>query len=227
MRGEVLRPDGLDGPGLIRAEDGKTYFFVTARVHRAITLSVGRRVDFIGLGEEARDIYPLDGMAPVTTPSVSLPVDAAYTPAIAARNDGLFTYFRRALTKNYFQFYGRARRAEYWGYILFFWMSLLVLFIADALVSAVLFNSNPAYEPVFIPILTFIFGAYNVIPSIAITIRRLHDQDMSGWLYFLNFVPYIGGIIIFILMLFDSRPNPNKHGPSPKYGAAQTVQIFA
>ncbi|MGA1341432.1 MAG: DUF805 domain-containing protein [Hyphomonas sp.] len=227
MRGEVLRPDGVEGPGLIRGEDGKTYSFVTARVHRAVMLPAGRGVDFIGLGEEARDIYPLDGMAAAATPPVSLPVDAAYTPAIAARNDGFFTYFCRALSKNYFQFYGRARRAEYWGYILFFWLSLLAILTLDALVSAIIFNNNAEYESVYIPILTLIFCIYNIIPSTSITIRRLHDQDMSGWLYFLNLVPYIGGIVIFILMLFDSRPNPNKHGPSPKYGTAQTVQVFA
>jgi len=227
MRGEVLRPHGADGPGLIRGEDGRDYSFVTAHVHRAVMLSAGRGVDFIGLGEEARDIYPLDGKAAVIAPPVSLPVDAAYTPAIAAPSDGFFTYFRRALTKNYFQFYGRARRAEYWGYILFFWLSLFITFIADTLLSAIFFNTNPAYEPVFIPILTFIFIIYNILPSISITIRRLHDQDMSGWLYLLNLVPYIGGIIIFVLMLFDSNSNPNKHGPSPKYGTAQTVRVFA
>ena len=50
---------------------------------------------------------------------------------------------------------------------------------------------------------------------------------MSGWLYLLNLIPYIGPIILFILMFFDSRPSPNKHGVSPKYGGAQTVDVFA
>jgi uncharacterized membrane protein YhaH (DUF805 family) len=131
------------------------------------------------------------------------------------------------MTKNYFQFYGRARRAEYWGYVLFLLLSLVVLFIGDAMISAFFFNNGTSDEPVFLPILTVLFYLFNVIPSIAITIRRLHDQDMSGWLYLVNFIPYIGGIIIFILMWFDSRPNPNKHGSSPKYGAAQTVQVFS
>jgi uncharacterized membrane protein YhaH (DUF805 family) len=227
MRGEVLKPDGVDGPGLILGEDGKRYFYISARVHRGAVLAAGSAVDFIGLGEDARDIYPLGGVAASSAPPAGLNIDAAYKPAVAARNDGFFTYFLRAMTKNYFQFYGRARRAEYWGYVLFLLLSLVVLFIGDAMISAFFFNNGVSDEPVFLPILTALFYLFNVIPSIAITIRRLHDQDMSGWLYLVNFIPYIGGIIIFILMLFDSRPNPNKHGPSPKYGAAQTVQVFS
>lgn len=227
MRGEVLKPDGPDGPGLILGEDGKRYAYISARVHRGATLAAGSAVDFIGLGEDARDIYPLGGAARAAAAPASMNIDAAYAPAIAARNDGLFQYFLRTLTKNYFQFYGRARRAEYWGYTLFFLLSLVVMFVGDALIAAFFFNNGPDSEPFFFPFLTGLFYLFNVIPSIGITIRRLHDQDMSGWLYLIVFVPYIGGIIIFILMFFDSRPNPNKHGASPKYGAAQTVQVFA
>lgn len=227
MRGEVLKPDGLDGPGLILGEDGKRYYYTAARVHRGTVLAAGSAVDFIGLGEDARDIYPLGGVAAVSAAPAGVNIDAAYKPAVAARNDGLFTYFLRAMSKNYFQFYGRARRAEYWGYTLFLLLSLVVLFVVDALISAFFFNNSVAGEPVFWPILTVLFYLFNVIPSIAITIRRLHDQDMTGWLYLINFIPYIGGIIIFILMFFDSRPNPNKHGASPKYGAAQTIQVFS
>jgi uncharacterized membrane protein YhaH (DUF805 family) len=227
MRGEVLKPDGLDGPGLILGEDGKRYYYTAARVHRGAVLAAGSAVDFIGLGEDARDIYPLGGAAAVSAPPAGVNIDAAYKPAVAARNDGFFTYFLRAMSKNYFQFYGRARRAEYWGYTLFLVLSLVVLFVVDALISAFFFNNSASGDPAFWPILTVLFYLFNIIPSIAITVRRLHDQDMTGWLYLINFIPYIGGIIIFILMFFDSRPNPNKHGPSPKYGAAQTIQVFS
>ncbi|MFN7165190.1 MAG: DUF805 domain-containing protein [Hyphomonas sp.] len=224
MRGEVLKPDDAAGTGLILGEDGKRYHFTTARVHKGAALAAGAPVDFIGLGEDARDIYPL---ASPRSPPPNINTDAAYTPAVAAKSEGMFRYFVRALSKNYFQFYGRARRAEYWGFILFCILTLIGLFIVDAMISTAFLGVDTYGGSNFFPLLTGLFYLYSIIPGIAVTIRRLHDQDMSGWLYLLNVVPYIGGIILFILMFFDSRPNPNKHGPSPKYGAAQTVDVFA
>jgi len=224
MRGEVLKPADASSDGLILGEDGKRYNFTPARVHRSAALPAGAAVDFIPLGEDARDIYLLASAQSV------LPVlntDAAYIPAVAAKSEGMFRYFLRALSRNYFQFYGRARRAEYWGYILFYCIALIVCFVADSLVSAVVFSAYDKESAGFLPIFIVLFYVYSLIPSISITIRRLHDQDMSGWLYLINFIPYIGAIIIIILMFFDSRLQPNKHGPSPKYGGAQTVDVFA
>jgi uncharacterized membrane protein YhaH (DUF805 family) len=224
MRGEVLKPDDAEGPGLILGEDGKRYHFTAARVHRSAALPAGAAVDFIALGEDARDIYPLSGGRPVLPPPNT---DAAYIPAVSTKSEGMFRYFLRALSRNYFQFYGRARRAEYWGYTLFYVITLIVCFIADSVVSAFVFSAYADSEYGFLPIFILLFYVYSIIPGISITVRRLHDQDMSGWLYLLNIIPYIGPIILFILMFFDSRPNPNKHGPSPKYGGAQTVDVFA
>lgn len=223
MRGEVLKPDEGDGQGIILGEDGRRYAFRTDRVHKRTLIAAGTPVDFITLGDEARDIYVLS--APATAPAKISP-DAAYMPAISVPADNLFTYFLRALSRNYFKFEGRARRAEYWGYTLFFVIFLFVTFILDAILSASLFAISGNIADDFLPLLTTLSYLYCIIPGIAITVRRLHDQDMSGWLYLINGLPYIGGLIIFILMFFDSRPNPNKHGLSPKYGAAQTVNVF-
>lgn len=224
MRGEVLKPDGTSGPGLILGEDGRRYHFTTARVHKGAVLAEGSPVDFIALGEDARDIYPLTGKRPAIS---NTGIDAAYAPAIAGRRDSLFKYYTAVITRNYFNFSGRARRAEYWGYLLFFVITLVVLFFIDAVISAAFFGLDAYGSPNFVPMLTALFYLYNVIPGIALTVRRLHDQDMSGWLYLITIVPYIGSLIIFILMFFDSRAAPNKHGASPKYGAAQTVDVFA
>lgn len=224
MRGEVLKPDDAEGPGLILGEDGKRYHFTAARVHRSAALPSGAAVDFIPLGEDARDIYLLASKQAVLPP---INTDAAYVPAVSTKSEGMFRYFLRALSRNYFQFYGRARRAEYWGYTLFYVVTLIVCFIADSVVSAFVFAAYADGEAGFLPIFICLFYVYSIIPGISITVRRLHDQDMSGWLFLLNMIPYIGPIILFILMFFDSRPQPNKHGPSPKYGGAQTVDVFA
>lgn len=224
MRGEVLKADDGESPGLILGEDGRRYHFTAARVHKGAALAAGAAVDFIPLGEDARDIYPLSG--PRAAPP-NFNTDAAYIPAVAAKSEGMFRYFLRCLSRNYFQFYGRARRAEYWGYVLFVILGLVVFFIVDAVISAAVFSAWSGTSEAFLPIFTGLFYLYSLIPGVSVTVRRLHDQDMSGWLYLLNLVPYIGGIILFILMFFDSRPQPNKHGPSPKYGAAQTIDVFA
>jgi uncharacterized membrane protein YhaH (DUF805 family) len=224
MRGEVLKADGVGGPGQILGEDGRTYQYIAARVHKGAALAPGSAVDFIALGNEARDIYPLTGRRPEP---ISPSIDAAYVPTVAAKSDGLFKYFLRGLSINYFQFYGRARRAEYWGFVLFFVLTVAILLVADFILSSIFFDADAPEDVQYYPALTGIFYVYALIPSIAVSIRRLHDQDITGWLILVNLIPYIGGLIIFILMFFDSHVRPNKHGISPKYGGAQTVQVFA
>lgn len=224
MRGEVLKADGASGPGLILGDDGKRYQFTAARVHKGAALREGAAVDFIALGEEARDIYALASVT--TVPAVHNP-EAAYVPAVATKSEGMFKYFWRTITRNYFRFTGRARRAEYFSYNLVFICVLVALFIADTAISARYFGYVDGMGGSVWPILSGLFFLYCLVPGIAITVRRLHDQDMSGWLYLINFLPYIGGLIIFILMFFNSRLQPNKHGQSPKYVAAQTAQVFS
>jgi uncharacterized membrane protein YhaH (DUF805 family) len=54
------------------------------------------------------------------------------------------------------------------------------------------------------------------IPNLAVIVRRLHDQDKSGWWFLIGFVPIIGGIWLLILYLTDGTPGPNQYGPDPK-----------
>lgn len=53
-------------------------------------------------------------------------------------------------------------------------------------------------------------------PTLAVTVRRLHDINRSGWWYLLNFIPVIGVLIIFIFLLLDSTPGDNNYGENPK-----------
>ena len=61
-----------------------------------------------------------------------------------------------------------------------------------------------------------IFVLGSIIPSIAVQVRRFHDQDKSGWFVLLAFVPYAGGIIVFIFMLLEGTRGPNRFGPDPR-----------
>lgn len=56
----------------------------------------------------------------------------------------------------------------------------------------------------------------SLIPSIAVTVRRFHDQDKSGWFYLLSFIPYVGGLIALVFMLIEGTRGPNRFGPDPK-----------
>ena len=239
MRGQVLKADGSDGPGLILGDDGVRYTYEQAQVRGGGSLAPGQKVDFMGLGDEARDIYSLgpapQATAPEPAPSVvSAPAAAVQAPLSqpqaptappaygskppAVPGDGVWTYFIRSITKNYFRFTGRARRQEYWGYTLFNVLTYVVAFMLDVILSVILSGGDD-----FAPWLTLLWFLYQIIPSIAVTVRRLHDQDLSGWLYLITFVPYIGWLVIFVFMLIDSRPESNVHGPSPKYDPAATA----
>lgn len=223
MRGEVLKPDDPDGEGLILGKDGNRYRFTTARVHKNAQLPAGTPVDFIALGEEARDIYVLE--APAPAPAEPPPVPSA--PATQARRDSLFKYFLRAISKNYFKFSGRARRAEYWGFVLFQVSALFLLLIPDSIVTALVYGTTDPERIEFIPVFTLLFYIYCIVPGISVAVRRLHDRDLSGWLYLVNVIPYIGGIILFVFMCLDSRRESNKHGPSPKYAGVAVADTFA
>jgi uncharacterized membrane protein YhaH (DUF805 family) len=54
------------------------------------------------------------------------------------------------------------------------------------------------------------------IPNLAVTIRRLHDQDKSGWFYLLVFIPIIGGLVVLIFMFLEGTRGPNRFGEDPK-----------
>lgn len=227
MRGQVLRRDGAGEGGLILGDNGQRYSYSQGQVRNGASLAEGAVVDFIDLGDEARDIYLIPAVQaplPGEVTTLSGPLPPLRSPA---RADSLWAYFLRALTRDYFQFNGRARRAEYWGFTLFFILALIVSIIIDGLVSVTFFGTDEYGDAIFLPILTVLFYLYCVIPGIAITVRRLHDLDMSGWMYLINFVPYVGGLIVFIFMVLDSKPAPNKHGNSPKYGGTQLADTFA
>ena len=236
MRGEVLKPDNLDGAGLILGEDGQRYQFTQLQVRNGAVLHTGQAVDFISMGDEARDIYALGAAAaqqPAAQPASAgaapaMPASAQpiYAAAVPLKSDGLWTYFVRALTKNFAQFNGRARRAEYWGYTLFAIIAYIGLFVIDTVLSFSFYGTDQYGDPNVIPVLVILFWVYNILPSISITVRRLHDQDISGWLYLINLIPYVGGLVLLVFMLLDSKPATNKHGPSPKYMGQATADTF-
>lgn len=117
--------------------------------------------------------------------------------------------------KKYTDFSGRARRREYWFFVLFNIIISIVLTVCDVLLGTYSAASS-------VGILTGIYTLAVLIPGIAVTVRRLHDTGRSGWWILIVVVPIVGAIVLLIFMLIDSQPGQNAYGPSPK-GAEPTV----
>lgn len=115
--------------------------------------------------------------------------------------------------KRYADFSGRSRRKEYW---MFFLLVVIVYFVLAFLTGglAAADSSGAASLAGSIPLL--IFALAIIIPSLAVQVRRFHDQDKSGWFVLLNFIPFLGGIIVLVFMCLEGTRGPNQYGPDPK-----------
>ena len=111
-----------------------------------------------------------------------------------------------SVLKNYVGFSGRARRKEYWMFYLFNAIVSIVLTVLDMLAGL---NS----------ILTYLYALAILLPSLALSFRRLHDIGKSAWWVLIALVPVIGGIVLLIFSLLDSEPGENQYGPNPKLSA--------
>jgi uncharacterized membrane protein YhaH (DUF805 family) len=111
--------------------------------------------------------------------------------------------------KKYATFEGRERRNEYWFFVLFNFLAIMVLAIIDGL-------AGTFSEEAEIGLFSGLYLLAVFLPSLAVTVRRLHDTDRSGWWILVNFIPLIGFIVILIFALLDSTPGDNKYGPNPK-----------
>jgi uncharacterized membrane protein YhaH (DUF805 family) len=113
--------------------------------------------------------------------------------------------------KKYAEFSGRARRKEYWMFALF-----NVLICLAAMILGVILMKVSDGLGIFIDVLLGLYGLAVLIPGLAVSVRRLHDSGKSGWLILICLVPFVGGLIVLILMLLDSQPGANEYGPNPK-----------
>ena len=114
-----------------------------------------------------------------------------------------------AALKKYATFSGRAQRAEYWYFILFY----LLFFIGLAIIDGVTGNFSAEAG---IGLLSGLYSLGILIPSLAVGARRLHDTGRSGWWLLIGIVPLIGAIVLIIFFVQDSAPGENSYGPNPK-----------
>ena len=106
--------------------------------------------------------------------------------------------------ERYADFNGRARRKEYWT----FYFYNVIISTSVVLLDIFLFGGTG--------VLTFIYMAAILVPSAAVTARRLHDIGKSGWMWLVNLIPFIGGIWFLVLTLTEGDQGPNQYGLDPK-----------
>jgi len=116
----------------------------------------------------------------------------------------------RSVYSNYAQFNGRASRSEYWWFQLFIVLAAIVLYIVGILLAVVLHTTAIA---IVVSIAILVFYIASIIPSLAVLCRRLHDSDRSGWWFWIVLIPYIGSLILLILLLLPSTAGYNRFGP--------------
>src|SRR3954451_15590258 len=100
--------------------------------------------------------------------------------------------------KHYADFDGRSPRCEYWWFQLFQWIAYVVLAIVFGMIGAAFGGSGAGFLTAMILIVLLMLALF--LPNLAAMVRRLHDQDLSGWLCLLFFIPYVGGLICIIFM---------------------------
>ena len=111
--------------------------------------------------------------------------------------------------KQYLDFSGRARRKEYWMFVLFHFIALFLLMLIDTTIGTTVGEEGVGF-------FYLVYLVLAIIPSIAVSVRRLHDLGKSGVWFLINFIPFIGAIWFLILTCMEGENKSNQWGENPK-----------
>lgn len=124
--------------------------------------------------------------------------------------------------RKYVVFSGRARRSEYWYFILCYVIIAVIANILDNILGLRTAVGQEAGSGAQASIgwLAVLVGLVFLLPGIAVAVRRLHDTGRTGWWYLLVLIPCIGPIVLLIFYVMDSTGD-NQYGPNPKSAPGQ------
>ena len=117
-----------------------------------------------------------------------------------------------AVLKNYVGFSVRGRRTEYWMFTL-----------VNAVIIVILSVIGVIPHLGFFLILAYLYELAIVLPSLAVTVRRLHDTSKSGWWILIGLIPIVGGIVLLVFTVLPGDRGPNQYGDDPKGVPAGTA----
>jgi uncharacterized membrane protein YhaH (DUF805 family) len=110
--------------------------------------------------------------------------------------------------KKYAVFSGRARRKEYWFFVLFNAIFAIAAMVLDNILGLAI--EDVGYGPFYI-----LYALATIVPGLAVSVRRLHDIGKSGWYILLAIIPCVGAIILLIFDLTPGDAGDNEYGPDP------------
>ena len=134
--------------------------------------------------------------------------------------------------RRYADFSGRSRRKEYWMFAL---LNLIIYTVLYVIMFATMgpsftesmMQAEAGMEPAqpstgmmagfgIVGMILLLYALAVFIPSLAVMVRRFHDQDKSGWFVLLGFIPFVGGIVLLVFMCLEGTRGDNRFGPDPK-----------
>ena len=122
-------------------------------------------------------------------------------------------WYLKVMRDNYANFSGRARRKEYWMFVLVQTIVMIGLMILDSVLGLDFELQGISLGFGYLYLIGLIV---HFIPSLSVAVRRLHDVGKSGWFYLLVLIPFIGWVWLFILYCIEGQKEDNKWGPDPK-----------
>lgn len=122
--------------------------------------------------------------------------------------------------RKYADFNGRARRSEYWLFVLFLLIVQVLASVLSWFVGGDL-EHDPFGSPAaaIIALAYFGFCLYVFVPALAVSFRRLHDSGRTAWWLLLGLIPILGQLVLLIFMVLEGTPGDNRFGPDPKAAA--------
>ena len=211
MKGKVLGFSIQKGGGLILGDDGQRYLFVANEWQEQNLPLRDVVVDFEAAGKYAKGVYLLAQTVPqiqAATPTVK----PKPFKATDNKEPSLLDLAISAVKHKYLLFNGRASRKEFWAVMLF---SVLISFALQLLYTLGFAISDNLGLLLALPFVIFSLGM--VIPQLAVSVRRLHDTDKSGWWLVLGFIPIFGTIALIVLFSLASSESDNRFGEPAQF----------
>ncbi|HHK5574656.1 TPA: DUF805 domain-containing protein [Neisseria cinerea] len=209
MKGQIL-DFSIQAGGLISSEDGKRYPFKNEEWKEQGVPTRGMKVDF-DVDEDGQAVAVYKALGASSTGGVATVLQNASQTLNENGQLSLFALFLETLTKRYAQFSGRASRREFWGFALF----SVVAALAILFVAGIMLEIDEGLSIVLVN-LYWIFVIALYIPSLSVSVRRLHDTGKSGWWNLISVIPFIGQIWLIVLWCEASVNEDNQWGGLPE-----------